>query len=458
MIGAPFILMEHIDGFTPVAPLPAPFDHDPAARRALGTELVDALAELALVDWRAVGLDGFGKPDGFLARQVDRWLWQLDSYRSRDIPELDTVTAWLRGKLPDPGPTGIMHGDYSMFNVMFAHGAPAHLAAILDWDTATIGEPLMDLGHVLARWDEAGEEPTMLGSADEPNRSDLSSRAELAARYAERTGFDLADLRYYEVLSLFKLGCIMEGHYATAVQQGDPTGGQFTRHVPRHHPRRRSHRTGGAHVSTPDLRERRRAFTADEIERVAIELFAARGFAEVTVDDIADAAGISPRTFFRYFPTKAHVVRAHQRRLVDRLVRALAARPPDEGPVTALHEALLATSSMRTEDRDRILVVGQLLSNEDIAADVGFEASGTAELVAMVGERAGLDPGTDLRPAVIVATMMGAAQAAFRAWADGGGTIELTTIVSGAVGLVTQGLARLDQTAQRPRKRKGART
>ena len=211
-------------------------------------------------------------------------------------------------------------------------------------------------------------------------------------------------------------------------------------------------------MSTPDLRERRRAFTADEIERVAIELFAARGFAEVTVDDIADAAGISPRTFFRYFPTKAHVVRAHQRRLVDRLVRALAARPPDEGPVTALHEALLATSSMRTEDRDRILVVGKLLSNEDIAADVGFEASGTAELVAMVGERAGLDPGTDLRPAVIVATMMGAAQAAFHAWADGGGTIELTTIVSGAVGLVTKGLARLDQTAQRPRKRKGART
>ena len=229
VIGAPFILMEHVDGFTPVAPLPTPFDHDPAARRALGTELVDALAELALVDWRAVGLDGFGKPDGFLARQVDRWLWQLDSYRSRDIPELDTVTAWLREKLPDPGPIGIMHGDYSMFNVMFAHGAPAHLAAILDWDTATIGEPLMDLGHVLARWDEAGEEPTMLGSADEPNRSGLPSRAELAARYAERTGSDLTHLRYYEVLSLFKLGCIMEGHYATAVKQGDPTGGQFTR-------------------------------------------------------------------------------------------------------------------------------------------------------------------------------------------------------------------------------------
>jgi aminoglycoside phosphotransferase (APT) family kinase protein len=121
-----------------------------------------------------------------------------------------------------------MHGDYSLFNVMFGHGAPAHLAAILDWDTATIGEPLMDLGHLLARWDEPDEEPPMLGSADIRKRSGLPSRGELAARYAERTGFDPAHRRYYEVLSLFKLGCIMEGHYANAVKQGDPTGGQFT--------------------------------------------------------------------------------------------------------------------------------------------------------------------------------------------------------------------------------------
>jgi aminoglycoside phosphotransferase (APT) family kinase protein len=223
----PFLIVERVDGFTPIAPLPPPFDHDPVARRGLGTELVDALAELALVDWWTIGLDGFGKPDGFLARQVDRWLWQLESYRSREIPELDTVADWLRRNLPEPGPIGIMHGDYSMFNVMFAHGAPARLAAILDWDTATIGETLMDLGHVLARWDDVGEEPTALGSVDNPNRAGLPARAELAARYAERTGFDLSHLRYYEVLSLFKLGCIMEGHYAGAVRQGDPTGGRF---------------------------------------------------------------------------------------------------------------------------------------------------------------------------------------------------------------------------------------
>jgi aminoglycoside phosphotransferase (APT) family kinase protein len=230
VIGAPFILMERIDGFTPIDPLPPPFDRDASARHGLGLELVDALAELALVDWERIGLQGFGKPDGFLARQVDRWLWQLDSYRSREIPDVDEVTEWLRAHLPDPGPIGVMHGDYSMFNVMFSHGAPAHLAAIVDWDTATIGETLMDLGHVLARWDDVGEEPTALGSADNPDRSGLATRAELAARYQERTGFDLAHLRYYEVLSLFKLSCIMEGHYANAVKQGDPNGGQFTTH------------------------------------------------------------------------------------------------------------------------------------------------------------------------------------------------------------------------------------
>jgi AcrR family transcriptional regulator len=194
-----------------------------------------------------------------------------------------------------------------------------------------------------------------------------------------------------------------------------------------------------------DLRQRRRAFTADEIERVAIELFAARGVAEVTVDEIAEAAGISPRTFFRYFPTKAHVVRAHQRRLLDRLVRALAARPSDEGPVTAMREALLATSSMRADDRERILLVGRLLAGE--AVDVGFDGSRTDELNALVAEHAGLDARRDLRPAVVVSAMMGAAEGVFRAWVESAGTAELTTMVADALALLEGGLASVDRIA-----------
>ena len=174
----------------------------------------------------------------------------------------------------------------------------------------------------------------------------------------------------------------MEGHYANAVKHGDPTGGQFTDTslgIIRDAARIVRGRTIMSSPEPVDLRSRRRAFTADEIERVAIEQFTARGFADVTVDEIAEAAGISPRTFFRYFPTKAHVVLAHQRRLGDRLLRALAARPADEGPVTALRAAFLATAQMRAEDRERMVLLGRVLSSarQAIVGDVGFEADQT---------------------------------------------------------------------------------
>jgi aminoglycoside phosphotransferase (APT) family kinase protein len=142
------------------------------------------------------------------------------------------VTGWLRRELPAPGPTGIVHGDYSMFNVMFTADQPPRLAAIIDWDTSTIGEPLMDLGHLLARWDEPGEEPTHLGSSDIADRTGMVSRAELAERYAARTEFDLSHLRYYEVVSLFKLGCIMEGHYANAMKSGEAVEPRLARSAP----------------------------------------------------------------------------------------------------------------------------------------------------------------------------------------------------------------------------------
>jgi AcrR family transcriptional regulator len=198
-----------------------------------------------------------------------------------------------------------------------------------------------------------------------------------------------------------------------------------------------------------DLRDRRRAFTADEIERVAVGLFAERGFADVTVDEIADAAGISPRTFFRYFPTKAHVLRTHQRRLFDRLVQALASRPEDEGPVTALREAFVATCRMRAEDRDGIVLVGRLLASagEPTVGDIGVETDRSEELVALVAARAGVDPVTDLRPAVVTAAMTGAARAVFRAWLDSDGAVELTSVVADALDLLATGLGAFDRPA-----------
>jgi aminoglycoside phosphotransferase (APT) family kinase protein len=146
VIGAPFEILEWIDGFTPRDPMTEPFASDLATRRTMGFEVVDALADVANVDWRQAGLGHFGKPDGFLQRQVPRWLGQLERYRVRDLPHLDDLSGWLEGARPATQRAGLIHGDFSFFNVMFASGTTARLAAIVDWESATIGDPLLDLG------------------------------------------------------------------------------------------------------------------------------------------------------------------------------------------------------------------------------------------------------------------------------------------------------------------------
>lgn len=214
VIGAPFYLMEHVDGFPARLPLPPPFDTDASARHDMGTALVDALARLSQVDWRARGLEGFGRPDGYLDRQVDRWLGQLERARERDLPGVDEVAAWLRAHTPRMGEAGILHGDVHLGNVMFHHGTPTRIAAIVDWEQSTVGDPLVDVGWLLALWDEPGEEPirglTEMRLTHEPG---FPTRAELAERYAAATGRSLEHLGWYEVLALFKLGCVLEGAY-----------------------------------------------------------------------------------------------------------------------------------------------------------------------------------------------------------------------------------------------------
>jgi aminoglycoside phosphotransferase (APT) family kinase protein len=215
VIGAPFYVMMRVDGFTPRVPLPAPFDTDAAARHGLGTALVDTLADLARVDWQAGGLNGFGRPDGYVGRQVDRWLGQLEKVRTRALAGVDEVAAWLRGHTPTMGEPGILHGDYQFANVMFHHNAPARVAAVVDWEQSTIGDPLVDLGWMLALWDEPGEEPVRGGDEVRVNQQEgFPTRAQLAHRYVSATGRSLDHLGWYEVLALFKLGCVLEGPYA----------------------------------------------------------------------------------------------------------------------------------------------------------------------------------------------------------------------------------------------------
>jgi aminoglycoside phosphotransferase (APT) family kinase protein len=220
VLGAPFLLMGLVDGFTPGFELPASFAEDASLRFDLGMAYVDGCAALSQVDWKSRGLVGLGKPDGFLDRQVPRWLAQLGRYQTRPLPDLEFVTSWLVANRPLMSPPAIIHGDYSPFNVMVAPEPPVRLAAVVDWDTGTIGDPLLDIGHLLARWTEPGEEPVIGEQAG--GAWGYPTRAQMAERYGRVTGRDLTALRYYEVLALFKLAVILEGTFARERAAGVP--------------------------------------------------------------------------------------------------------------------------------------------------------------------------------------------------------------------------------------------
>jgi aminoglycoside phosphotransferase (APT) family kinase protein len=220
VLGACFYLMEFIDGWSPIntgRTWPAPFDRDLDARQGLAYELVEAIAKLSRVDWKARGLADFGRPEGFHARQVDRWLAHLAAFRFRELPGLDAAAAWLRGYTPRRYRPGIMHGDYQFANVMFRHGAPARLAAIVDWEMATIGDPLLDLGWVLMGWPDPGEERTNAGYVD---YTGMPARDDLAQRYARVSGLPVDDIDYYVILARFKIAIVLEGGYARYVKGG----------------------------------------------------------------------------------------------------------------------------------------------------------------------------------------------------------------------------------------------
>jgi len=216
VIGASFYLMSLVDGWSPMNmgdTWPAPFDTDLDARYGLGIQLVDGIARLARVDWKARGLEGFGKPDGFHDRQVDRWLAHLAAVQFRELPGLDVAAAWLRTHKPGHWEPGIIHGDYQFANVMFAHGAPARLAAMVDWEMSTVGDPLLDLAWVVNGWTDPGEDRTS-GYVD---CTGMPSRDEMLHHYATVSGRNVDEIDYYVILARFKLAIVLEGGYARVV-------------------------------------------------------------------------------------------------------------------------------------------------------------------------------------------------------------------------------------------------
>jgi aminoglycoside phosphotransferase (APT) family kinase protein len=214
VIGAPFYLMHLVDGVVVRESLPAVLAADPGAARGCAFALIDALAGIHRFDWRAGGLDGFGRPDGYLERQVPRWLGQLERYKTRDLPEVDDAGEWLGARVPPAQPPGVIHGDYKLDNVMLAPRLPVELVAVVDWEQSTIGDPLVDLGWVLGLWAEPGDAASLAGVTPFAGRADVPTRHELLERYADGTDRELEHVKYYCVLGLFKLACVMEGSFA----------------------------------------------------------------------------------------------------------------------------------------------------------------------------------------------------------------------------------------------------
>jgi aminoglycoside phosphotransferase (APT) family kinase protein len=212
IIGAPFYVMEVVAGAVVTHEVPAALDTE-RERRRMGEELIDALAEIHAVDWRACGLEGYGRPTGYLERQLRRFggLWEHN--RTRELPTLERVSAWLAGHVPPSGEATIVHGDYRLGNVMFAPDAPARLAAVFDWELSTIGDPLADVGYLVATWAQAGDPEFDVAMHDVTRRPGFPTRAELIEHYEAVTGRSMSDLRWYTTLALWKSAIFLEGSY-----------------------------------------------------------------------------------------------------------------------------------------------------------------------------------------------------------------------------------------------------
>jgi aminoglycoside phosphotransferase (APT) family kinase protein len=230
VIGAPFFLMERVYGEVIVSEVPGPLDV-PAERRRIGEELIDALVEIHGVDWRAVGLEGFGKPTGYLERQLRRFggLWEIN--KTRELPAVERVGRWLTENRPESPTATVVHGDYRMGNTIVSAEAPARVLAVLDWEMATIGDPLADIGYLCMMWTDRDDPELGLREhlASVTRAAGFPTRGELIARYEQSTGRSMSDLRWYVTLALWKSVVFMEGNYKRALSGAtdDPYLKQF---------------------------------------------------------------------------------------------------------------------------------------------------------------------------------------------------------------------------------------
>ena len=214
IIGAPFFVMERRAGVVIRRELPPHWAHDPGVCRLISETLVDVMAELHAVDWRAAGLHDLGRPEGFMARQVRGWTDRWERAKDREIPALTDLSRWLADRVPVPSDATLVHGDLKLDNVMLDPQDPARVVAVLDWEMCTTGDPLADLGILLGYWAEAKDplarQESVLQVTALPG---FYTRAELVKRYATQTGRDVSKIAFYEAFALFKIAVVIQQIY-----------------------------------------------------------------------------------------------------------------------------------------------------------------------------------------------------------------------------------------------------
>ena len=211
IIGAPFQIMERRHGLVIRDQVPAPFDDNPTMNRRIGDMLVDALADLHLVDREQAGLAELGRPEGFVKRQLDGWStrWQAASHEHN--PQMTNLIDWLTNHRVESKYESLIHNDYKLDNVLVATNDPGQAVAILDWDMCTGGDPLSDLGYLLNQWCQADDDPGWIEMAAMPTQaSGFATRREAVERYANRTGFDVSNINWYYAFACMKFAVIIQ--------------------------------------------------------------------------------------------------------------------------------------------------------------------------------------------------------------------------------------------------------
>jgi aminoglycoside phosphotransferase (APT) family kinase protein len=215
VLGAPFFIMERRRGLILREEIPAAFEAVNGHPRMIGEAFLDALVKLHSIDPSMPGVRELGKPEGYVERQVRGWADRWERAKTENVSELDQVVRWLAGNIPAPLAPSLIHNDYKLDNIMFAADSPDRVEAVLDWEMATLGDPLSDLGLALCYWAWAiAEEVRAAGIPALTSRPGWYSRDELVERYAELTRRDVARIGYYEVLGVFKLAVIIQQIYS----------------------------------------------------------------------------------------------------------------------------------------------------------------------------------------------------------------------------------------------------